>query len=81
MILEVLDRGPGIPEEERGRVFDAFYRIGDEKTRRSAGTGLGLHLVQLQAKSMRGRVQVLPRPGGGTILRVTFKTLKPGTVA
>jgi len=81
VVLEVQDRGPGIPETERGKVFEAFYRIGDEKTRRTAGTGLGLHLVQLQAKSMRGRCQVLPRPGGGTILRVTFKTLKPGTVA
>lgn len=81
VVLEVQDRGPGIPEEERGKVFEAFYRIGDEQTRRTTGTGLGLHLVQLQVKSMRGRVQVLPRPGGGTILRVTFKTLKPGTVA
>lgn len=78
VLLEVLDRGPGIPEHERRRIFDAFYRIGDEKTRRSVGTGLGLHLVDMHVRAMRGRVQALPRPGGGTIFRVTFRTARSG---
>jgi len=76
VVLEVMDRGSGIPEDQRGRVFDAFYRIGDERTRRTRGTGLGLHLVWLQTEAMRARVQAVPRPGGGTIFRITFKTLK-----
>jgi len=74
VVLEVSDRGPGIPEEERGRVFDAYYRVGDERTRRTSGTGLGLHLVMLQARSMKARAQALARPGGGATLRVTFRT-------
>ena len=81
VVLEVSDRGPGIPASERASVFDAFYRLGDEKTRKTSGTGLGLHLVQLQAKAMKARVQLKAREGGGTTFRVVFKTLKPGTVA
>ncbi len=72
-VLEVLDRGPGIPEGERERIFEAFYRIGNEATRTARGTGLGLHLVRLQALSLGGHAAVHPRPGGGSIFRVTFR--------
>ncbi|MBK7641735.1 MAG: HAMP domain-containing histidine kinase [Planctomycetes bacterium] len=71
--LEVLDRGPGIPLEERSRIFQAFYRIGNEQTRASKGTGLGLHLVALQAEAMGAKVEALEREGGGTLFRVTFE--------
>ncbi|HVS17752.1 MAG TPA: HAMP domain-containing sensor histidine kinase, partial [Planctomycetota bacterium] len=67
--LAVLDRGPGIPAAERGRVFDAFYRLGNKATRTSRGTGLGLHLVRLQAESIGARVRVEGRPGGGAAFR------------
>lgn len=72
VLLEVLDRGPGIPEQDRTRVFEAFLRLGDEHTRRTKGTGLGLHLVQLQARAMKARVRALPRTGGGTVFQVLF---------
>jgi len=71
-VLEVRDRGPGIPREERSRVFDAFYRVGNESTRTTKGTGLGLHLVALHCQTMDATVQVLDREGGGTVFRVTF---------
>jgi signal transduction histidine kinase len=71
--LLVLDRGPGIPAAERGRVFEAFYRLGNEATRTSRGTGLGLHLVKLQADSIGARVRVEGRPGGGAAFRVDFQ--------
>jgi signal transduction histidine kinase len=70
--LEVLDRGPGIPDEERTRVFAAFYRVGNESTRTARGTGLGLHLVALHAASFGARAEVEPRPGGGSIFRIVF---------
>ncbi|MEZ6016827.1 MAG: HAMP domain-containing sensor histidine kinase [Planctomycetota bacterium] len=72
-VLEVLDRGAGVPESDRKRVFDAFYRPGDERTRATPGTGLGLHLVALQARAMRGKVEVLPRSGGGSIFRLSLR--------
>ena len=71
--LEVRDRGPGIPREERGRIFDAFYRIGNETTRTAKGTGLGLHLAALHCEGMGARIQALDRQGGGTVFRVTFQ--------
>lgn len=76
-VLEVLDRGPGVPEAERERIFEAFYRVGNEATRTARGTGLGLHLVRLQALAMGGRAEVLPRPGGGSTFRVTFRPAAP----
>lgn len=72
--LSVLDRGPGIPAAERSRVFEAFYRLGNEATRTSRGTGLGLHLVRLQAESIGARVRVEERPGGGAAFRVDFRS-------
>lgn len=72
VLLEVLDRGPGIPEKDRSRIFEAFLRLGDEHTRSTKGTGLGLHLVSLQVQAMRARVRALPREGGGTVFQVSF---------
>jgi signal transduction histidine kinase len=74
VVMEVKDRGPGIPPAEKSRIFEAFYRVGNEATRTARGTGLGLHLVALQAQAMQARVQALDRKGGGTVFRVTFRT-------
>jgi len=71
--LEVADRGKGIPARERGKVLEAFYRIGDEATRSKPGTGLGLHLCAQSMRAQRGAIQILDRPGGGTILRAIFR--------
>lgn len=73
VVLDVLDRGPGIPQSERTRIFEAFYRLGNEATRTARGTGLGLHLVAMQSSAMGARVAVLDRKGGGSIFRVTFE--------
>lgn len=72
-LLEVLDRGPGIPPEERERVFEAFYRVGSEATRTASGTGLGLHLVRLHAQASGAKATVHERPGGGTIFRIAYR--------
>lgn len=74
VVLDVMDRGPGIPHSERARIFEAFYRMGNERTRTARGTGLGLHLVALQCTAMNARVVVLDRKGGGSVFRVTFET-------
>jgi signal transduction histidine kinase len=75
--LEVADRGPGVPEAERRRVFEAFYRVGNESTRTTRGTGLGLHLVALHAASLGGKAEVESRPGGGALFRVVFRPAGP----
>ena len=71
--LEVLDRGPGISAAERSKIFDAFYRVGNEATRTTQGTGLGLHLVAQYARTLKGRVSYAPREGGGSRFRIVFR--------
>jgi two-component system, OmpR family, sensor histidine kinase TctE len=66
--FEVEDDGPGIPPEERERVFEPFHRLRP----RSTGTGLGLNLVQQVVERHGGHVSILGAPGGGTIVRVEF---------
>ncbi len=58
--LSVEDHGPGIAEEDRGRIFQKFYRGGNEATRHTRGTGLGLFIVRRLLEDMGGRVEYLP---------------------
>ncbi|MEN9786863.1 MAG: hypothetical protein RLZZ299_2127 [Pseudomonadota bacterium] len=64
--LAVSDRGVGIPDAERARVFDPFY------TTRAGGTGLGLAVVDQAVRAHGGHVGVETRPGGGTTFRCWF---------
>jgi len=69
--LEVRDEGSGFPPEERERIFQRFYRIGSEDTRRSRGTGLGLYLVREIAGAFGGRVRAhSDGPGKGALFTV-----------
>ena len=70
-VLEVGDNGAGISEEDVGLIFGRFYRGGDEMTRTTRGTGLGLYLVQQIVEAHRGKVGVASTGPAGTILRVT----------
>lgn len=69
-VIHVADRGPGIPESERERVFDRFVRVQRESTAHTPGTGLGLSLVRDLARAHGGDVRVAPRPGGGADFEV-----------
>ena len=73
--LEVADRGPGIPEEDRERVFEAFYRPKRHSEGNDGGVGLGLALVREIARRHGGDAICLARPGGGTLLRVELGDL------
>ena len=66
MAFVVADEGIGIPEEEQGRIFDKFYRVGRSETQGRRGSGVGLALVLHVAEAHGGRVTVESRPGGGS---------------
>jgi two-component system sensor histidine kinase CiaH len=68
----VSDEGPGIDEKERKRIFEKFYRIGNESTRNAKGTGLGLYLVSKIAKDHKGKVSVKNNVSNGSIFTVSF---------
>ena len=70
--LVVADRGPGVPDDERERIFEPFYRARGARER-EGGVGLGLALVREIARKHGGDVTCLPRPGGGTL----FKAILP----
>ena len=69
--LSVLDRGPGIPAQETGRMLQPFTRL-DPSRAGGSGSGLGLAIVDRIARLHHGRIELLARPGGGLEARVTL---------
>jgi PAS domain S-box-containing protein len=70
VLIEVLDRGIGIGEDERERIFDAFYR--SPRTRSLPGIGLGLAVCKRLVEVQKGTIEVEPRPGGGSLFRIAL---------
>jgi signal transduction histidine kinase len=73
--LEVRDRGRGIPDGERERVFEGFYRASNSGEVR--GAGLGLSLVRHFARAHGGDVTSQPRDGGGSVFRLALPLSAP----
>ncbi len=71
-IITVEDSGPGIPDSEKTKVFEKFYRIGNEMTRSTKGTGLGLFLVKELVKLNQGKIQILDNQPNGAIFEISF---------
>jgi two-component system osmolarity sensor histidine kinase EnvZ len=76
-VIEVLDRGPGIPAGEAERLRQPFTRL---ETARSGkgGSGLGLAIVDRIARMHEGTLELAPRPGGGLVARVVLPGARPG---
>jgi signal transduction histidine kinase len=70
LVIEVADQGHGIPEKEKPMVFDKFYRVGNEDTRRTKGTGLGLYIVQQIVEAHGGLISVEDNLPKGTLFRI-----------
>jgi signal transduction histidine kinase len=68
----VLDRGPGLAEEDTERAFAPFEQGGDPLTGKPAGVGLGLYEARAIARRHGGTVLYLPRPGGGSEFRLSI---------
>lgn len=72
--LQVIDQGPGIPDKEKKKVFDKFYRIGNEATRTAKGTGLGLYLCKKIVEQHQGSIEVTDNSPRGCNFTVSFFT-------
>lgn len=70
LYLQVADQGVGIDDKNKKKVFDRFYRIGDEETRKTKGTGLGLYIVKQVISTADGTIKVLDNKPIGTIIDI-----------
>jgi PAS domain S-box-containing protein len=65
-LIEVADEGLGIPNSERERIFEKFYRLDPQQTRGVGGSGLGLYICRELVERMDGRLEVASEPGKGS---------------
>ena len=72
--MHVIDEGPGIPDNEKKKIFDRFYRIGDESKRTAKGTGLGLYLCKKIAADHHAEIEVTTNNTSGSDFAIHFKT-------
>lgn len=70
--VTLLDRGQGIPEAYRDKIFNRFYRTGDILHHSRHGLGLGLYIAREITEANGGRLWYEPRPGGGSVFRFTL---------
>ena len=74
LVFSVRDYGPGIPKNQMKKIFGLFYRLENELTRETTGTGIGLALVHQLALMMKGTVELVNRSPGAEF-RVIFKAI------
>ncbi len=77
VILEVADTGLGIPEEDRPKVFNRFYRVDKARSRAAGGTGLGLSIVRDAVRRHSGWITVRPNQPQGSVFTAGFPLYQP----
>jgi two-component system sensor histidine kinase CpxA len=69
-VLEISDRGPGIPETELRSIFQPFYRVDRARSAGTGGFGVGLAIAERAVKLHHGEMRAFNRAGGGTTVRL-----------
>ncbi len=72
VVVEVHDNGPGIPAEDRSKVFDRFYRVDRARWRESGGAGLGLSIAKWAVEAHGGSIALDSEPGQGCTFRIAL---------
>lgn len=75
--INIADHGAGLSAADRKRIFEKFYRTGNEATKRAKGTGLGLYIVKRIALLHDAIITIRDNAGGGTIFALSFKAAGP----
>ena len=68
--IQIKDEGPGVADEEKQKVFQKFYRLGNEATKRAKGTGLGLYITKKIIKNHGGNIFAQDNTPGGSIFTI-----------
>jgi two-component system sensor histidine kinase KdpD len=71
VVVKVSDRGPGVAEKDRNRVFDKFFRARHHKDK-MPGSGMGLAIAREVVQAHKGEIWVEPRPGGGAVFSISL---------
>jgi two-component system sensor histidine kinase SenX3 len=79
--VAVTDQGVGIPDDERDRVFERFYRSDPARSRNTGGSGLGLAIVKHVVQNHGGDVRVWSQPGNGSTFTIRLPEASPATAA
>ena len=77
LVLDVIDSGPGIPVDERNRIFEAFYQGKTPQGGHVKGTGIGLSVVTEFVNAHGGSIEILEAPSGGAHFRVRLPLRQP----
>jgi signal transduction histidine kinase len=72
IVIEVSDKGPGVPEDRLDKVFRPFFRLEGSRSRETGGMGLGLASARAVARAHGGDIQLANRPSGGLSATVTL---------
>jgi two-component system, OmpR family, sensor histidine kinase CpxA len=78
-IIRIVDSGPGVPEEELGKLFRPFYRIDDARGRQTGGVGLGLAISERAIRLHGGTIKASNRPEGGLQVEIRLPAAAPAT--
>jgi signal transduction histidine kinase len=70
--IEVADSGPGIPADQRDKIFDRFYRVEKDRPRDAGGVGLGLAIAKWAVEANGGAIEVESREGRGSTFRIVL---------
>lgn len=74
--LSIADQGIGIEDKEKKKVFQKFYRVGNEDTRKTKGTGLGLFIVEQIIKAHHGKISITDNQPRGTVFEILIPKTK-----
>ena len=72
LVLAVSDNGFGIPNKEKEKIFEKFYRIGNEETRKAKGTGLGLYIVERIIHAHHGKIELTDNKPNGSVFKISI---------
>jgi two-component system sensor histidine kinase CpxA len=79
--IDILDKGPGVPEDQLDKIFNAFYRVDTSRTQKTGGYGLGLAIAARAIKLHHGKIIAMNSPGKGLLVRIILlKNLLPTSI-